>query len=280
MLYLPSSHALPTYLREYPYYDRLPKRLGQKILELNGRIIGIDVGANIGDTIAAFQNSNSDLFLAIEPNPHFAKYLYLNWGTFDNIIISENLCSSHCGEINVEFKEKNGTASIQTLKGNEKVICKTLDKVIEENPIFLNANLLKVDTDGHDFEVLKGAKKLICQNQPTVLFECDLFNNDNYISEMLDVLNIFHEANYSQAIFYDNHGYLIGKFSIQDNKEIKNLLFYQSVSKLLYFDVLLINDEFIDVFYKTELEYFINEISNKKLKQDISQIFSSFQNNN
>ncbi len=274
MLYLPSSHALPTYLRECTYYDKLPKRIGQKILELNGQIIGIDVGANIGDSIAAFQISNNDLFLAIEPNPHFAKYLHLNWGTFDNIIISESLCSSDCGEVNGEFNEKNGTASIQTLKGDEKIVCATLDQIIEENPIFSKANLLKVDTDGHDFKVLNGAKKLIRQNQPTVLFECDIFNNDNYMSEVIEVLKLFKEANYAHAILYDNYGYLIGKYSIQNTNRIRDLLLYQSISTFQYFDILLMNEEYVDEFYKSELEYFINGIANRKLKANFLENFS------
>src|SRR5687768_2322931 len=68
-LQLPLSHDLPIYLRNHPFYDRLPGRLSDHIHDKYGFLKCIDVGANIGDSIVAFNRHADDVFLAIEPNP-------------------------------------------------------------------------------------------------------------------------------------------------------------------------------------------------------------------
>src|SRR5574341_805534 len=93
-LKLPLSHALPYYLKSFPYYDRLPGRLSDFIHRNYGFLKCIDVGANIGDTIAAFYKDQNDKFLAIEPNPKFYKYLQKNFGEKENIKILDFFCSS------------------------------------------------------------------------------------------------------------------------------------------------------------------------------------------
>lgn len=52
----------------------------------------IDIGANIGDTIAACFAEPTDRFLAIEPDPHFLHYLRKNCATIENCTALEVLC--------------------------------------------------------------------------------------------------------------------------------------------------------------------------------------------
>lgn len=76
------SHSLPAYLNQFQFYDSLPTRLGNFVREKNGMLKCVDVGANIGDTIAAFKKINQDKFVAVEPNPKFRRILEQNWGGF------------------------------------------------------------------------------------------------------------------------------------------------------------------------------------------------------
>lgn len=72
-LVMPLSHSLPLYLHEFPLYDSLPHRLTGFIKLKSQYIKAIDVGANIGDSIAAFMSpagpstepENLDLFIAV-----------------------------------------------------------------------------------------------------------------------------------------------------------------------------------------------------------------------
>ncbi|MBC8185636.1 FkbM family methyltransferase [candidate division KSB1 bacterium] len=95
-LMLPLSHSLPNYLKQFTFYDRLPQRISTYIHQKQGYLNCIDVGANIGDTIASFYKENTDTFLAIEPNPKFNKLLVENWAWNKNVtVVSDISCIPH-----------------------------------------------------------------------------------------------------------------------------------------------------------------------------------------
>ncbi|RAM49584.1 MAG: hypothetical protein C6Y22_21375, partial [Hapalosiphonaceae cyanobacterium JJU2] len=268
-LQLPLSHALPIYLKEYQFYDRLHKRISKYIHYKYGYLKCIDVGANIGDSIAAFYDKNfsKDKFLAIEPNPNFKKYLISNWQHSNNVTILSFICSSESSTGTYALVEKNGTASFIHTDKSTIMATKSLDDIIADNPDFKDFNVLKIDTDGHDFEVISGAKKVIKDTFPTILFECDAFSNANYGKVCLDILGYFKNIGYNYFLVYDNFGYLMGKYPLNDLYGFKNLLFYDLTSKFYYFDILLMKDEDINQFFTIEVTHFVNQMPNKALQQ-------------
>ncbi|MEH2270682.1 MAG: FkbM family methyltransferase [Nostoc sp.] len=270
-LHLPLSHALPIYLQEYQFYDRFAKRISKYIHDKYGYLKCIDVGANIGDSIAAFYHNTSseDRFLAIEPNPNFKKYLLSNWEQINNVKILSFICSSESGIGTYAVIEKNGTASVINTEGSINMETRSLDDIVADHPDFKYFNVLKIDTDGHDFEVISGAKKAIKDNLPTVLFECDAFSNPTYIENCLETLSFFEEIGYNYFLVYDNFGYLMGKYPLSDLDSFKNLLFYQLTSRFYYFDILLMKDEDIELFFPLEVNYFIDKMPNKTLPQTV-----------
>jgi len=271
-LKLPLSHLLPDFLRLHPFYDRLPQRISEFIHQRQGHLSCIDVGANIGDTIASFYKKDTDTFLAIEPNPKFNKLLAENWGWNKNIIIVSDICSSGSSECTFTIQEVDGTASILQTENGLKMCRRSLDEIVNAHPSMANANVLKIDTDGHDFEVIAGANRLLSQNLPVVLFECQPFENTtNYVEDCLGALNSFKELGYNDFLVYDNFGYLMGRYSLSDLSPFKNLLFFQILRPFLYcFDILVMKDEDVLQFYKEELVYFADKIPHKSLRRTAS----------
>jgi FkbM family methyltransferase len=266
-LKLPLSHSLPTYLMLFPFYDRLPQRISEFVHKRQGNLNCIDVGANIGDTIAAFYMKDTDTFLAVEPNPKFNKLLVENWGWNKTVTIVSDICSSGSGEDTFKFIEKSGTAAVIQTESGIKMRKRSLDEIVNEHPHSASANVLKVDTDGHDFEVIAGSKGIISRNLPVVLFECDSFKNTNYVEDCLRTLNFFKYCGYSYFLLYDNYGYLMGKYSLSDLSPFQNLLFYQLTSNFYYFDILVMKDAEVFQFYKEEINYYVERMENKSLKQ-------------
>jgi len=262
-LQLPLSHQLPIYLKHHPFYDKLLGRLSDFISNKHGHLKCIDVGANIGDSIAACLKHDKDIFLAIEPHPTFNKYLHKNFGKFPNVKIMDVVCSSLNKSEIYKIDEKSGTASVISSE-NGRVM---QTKIIEKNIEFSDANFLKIDTDGHDFKVIEGAKKIITENLPVVLFECDFFGNDVYIENCMETLNFFKEVGYSSFLIYDNFGYLMGKQSLEHFIKFKHLLFYQLTSRFYYFDLLLMKEEEMRIFIKLEHSYFISKMPNKAVQR-------------
>jgi FkbM family methyltransferase len=263
------SHPLPIYLKRHPFYDRLPERISKYVHNRYDHLICIDVGANIGGFIAAFykHGAGNDRFLAIEPNKTFNKYLFKNYGGVDNVKILTFLCSSQSGTGTYKVLEGAGTASIVNSDNGTVMEIKALDDIVADNPEFLEFNVLKVDTDGHDFEVIAGAKKVIASNLPIILLECDAFSNTAYVEDCLKTLRFFRDIGYNFFLLYDNFGYLMGKYPLIDLHSFRNLLFYQLTSDFYYFDILLMKDEDVVPFYTSEVAHFVDKMPNETLRQ-------------
>lgn len=267
-LKLPLSHTLPNYLKRFPFYDQLPRRISEYIHHKQGHLNCIDVGANIGDTIASFYREDTDTFLAIEPNPTFGKLLSENWGWSKNVTMVSDICSSGRGEGTFIIQEKNGTASILKTEHGSQMSRRPLNEIVNDYPFAANVNVLKIDTDGHDFQVIEGSSKLLSRNFPVILFECDAFENTNYVQDCLRTLNFLNkQIGYNFFLLYDNFGALMGRYSLSDLSPFRNLLFYQLTSNFYYFDILVMRDEDIVQFYKTEIDYFSNKMPNKSLQR-------------
>ena len=241
-LWMPFSHERPLHLCAPGYYDQLMGRVAGFIRLRKGRICGVDVGANIGDTIAACRVGNEDQLLAIEPNPVFFEYLNRNLAGFPNVRQLKVGCASS------DSSPKDGS-------GME---IKRVDTLVEQFPEFRDCNFLKIDTDGYDFEVLRGARGLIARAQPVVLFECQMWKNEDYIKDVFEIFQLFAAAGYSHALVYDNLGYLCGPLDLKTPRGMPQAMFYELSSARCYFDVLVMPE--VGVFLQQELEFYLNGI--------------------
>jgi FkbM family methyltransferase len=264
-LRLPLSHELPTYLRFLPLYDSLPGRLSVFLHERYGASLKcLDVGANIGDSIAAFCRGEQDLFLAIEPDPKFNRYLHANW-KLPNVKILNLICSFRSGQEKFEIVEKFGTATFYENARGVEMQTITIDDLLAQNSEFSSPHLIKVDTDGNDFAVLDGAKQALV-GQPAVLFECDVFGNRHYVEECLQTLALFRAAGYQSMLLYEKFGYPLGRFELQDLKHFRELLFYQLTKKFVYFDILLMKEQDLLPFSALEKSFFLDALPDPRLR--------------
>ena len=262
------SHGLPIYRARHPCYDSLPGRLGPFLRRRRGSLVGIDVGANVGDSVAAFLGPDTpgcagddapDRFLAIEPNPKFWRILLDNWGHDARVTPLATLCSSGSQTASFTIHEKNGTASIVQSAEGASMAQQPLDDIVAAHPAFAGTNLIKVDTDGHDFEVLAGAAQTLAANCPAVLFECDVFGRADYTGSVLRTLAMFARCGYARCLVYDNLGYLLGCHRLDDAAAIQTLLFYQLTSELAYFDLLVMTEPDLSDFHAAELQFFAEQ---------------------
>lgn len=255
-LLMPLSHGNPQFFRKHKQYDRLPQRISEFLQSEDGYLKCIDVGANVGDTIAAFSTGEKEQFLAIEPNRKYFEYLEKNYGSDRNVILLNKLVSSESGRQRYSSVEVHGTSSFTLDSTGTEIDTITVNDLVEDYEDFIDCNVLKTDTDGHDFGVLRGAMSLIRNTKPIVLFESDVFSNDNYISDLEEVVGLFNKAGYAKALVYDNLGYLLGVYDTDDLGSFCQLLFYQMIGQSLYFDILMVPDGRRDRFIVSELNYF------------------------
>lgn len=256
-MYMPFSHELPSCLARGWHYDQVLLRISNHIRSTQGPICGIDVGANVGDTIVAVLNDDKDKFLGIEPNRTFFRYLTRNLGGKPNVQLLKTVCSARDSVTPYLVTTGRGTSRFEKCSQNgEQYQTECLDTIVARNHEFFRCNFLKIDTDGNDFEVLRGARKLIANAKPAVLFECEMRDNANYIEDVFEAFKFFSEAGYAFAIVYDNDGELLGPLDLKALSNFAQGLFYQLTSHKLNFDVLLMPDA--GSFLSKELDFFAN----------------------
>lgn len=165
-----------------------------------------DVGANVGNYSESIKqlSPESDLY-SFEPHPKIFATLDVSSKKNKYKVFNLALGKEESKLMLYDYEDnKEGTEHASLFKEtfenfyNEKVISYevdviTLDKFVEENNIN-TINLLKIDTEGNDFNVLLGAKKSLANGKIDIIhFE---FNSMNvysrvYFRDFFELLNNF-----------------------------------------------------------------------------------------
>lgn len=138
-----------------------------------GKSVAFDVGANLGDYTEMLHEAHQDMQIyAFEPNPKNFKKLATKVAKWGVTVDMRGMGSSDGSLKFYDRKDSDGASehgslyreAIEELHGVEAVETEvkitTLDNYCEENHID-HISLLKIDTEGHEYEVLKGAKKML-----------------------------------------------------------------------------------------------------------------------
>jgi len=149
----------------------------------------LDIGANIGlislpiaARLKAPTNSPGSFVYAVEamPSNFLSLCTNISLNKLDRLIVPINVgVGAEEGETSIQIEgddpERTGTANILP-----SVSCLTMplkirpiDLLVAERQLPGDISLIKIDTDGYDFEVLKGAQKLLRENRPLIYAELD-----------------------------------------------------------------------------------------------------------
>ncbi|MGB3756632.1 MAG: FkbM family methyltransferase [Rivularia sp. (in: cyanobacteria)] len=154
----------------------------KKLLPNNG--VFVDIGANIGiySCIMANHLSAKGSVIAFEPMPENLEALYSNiaLNQLKNIEVNELALSNRQQDFNlyVPFAHQQGaTGCTQVWNPGDWVSvgstnATTLDIAFQKQRL----DFIKIDTQGHEFEILQGAKSTIERFQPLIL--CEVFKEN------------------------------------------------------------------------------------------------------
>lgn len=189
----------------------------------------IDIGANIGYwTFARNHILNDNIaFYCFEPSSLNFKYLQKNLSKFRNIKII-NCGLSNKSEINKlshphwERKGRETNTGLLSLYGNtninsENVKLITLDSYFKNQDIRKNI-FIKVDTEGHEFQVLKGSKEFLSQDLDIIIqleinFGIENALNNNNIQNSVKFLK---NLNYEPSIISNSQIKLLIENELED----------------------------------------------------------------
>ena len=218
LLVMPLSHALPTYRAMFASYDRLLPNLARVLQEANAPLNMIDVGANVGDTMALVQEyAPNARFLCVEGHRRYADLLRTNARRLQsNADIVEAYCDDGSGAAWQVSDDAHGTARLARASDAAPAVrTTTLDQLRASNSVARDVTLLKIDTDGSDLRVLRGAARLLRDSQPIVYVEFHPRLLRASGDDPAELFPLLVAAGYTRARLYTNRGAPIGTFALE-----------------------------------------------------------------
>lgn len=215
-----------------------------KFLKLDKDFVIFDIGANVGLMSLQFaKEAPEGKIFSFEPT-HYAlerlkKNISLNAEIGKNITVTNSFVSEKSSDnpeilaysswkVNGKKDNSNHPVHLGTPKNTDGVPSISLDDFTEKNSI-LKIDFIKIDTDGHEYEVFKGAKQAIKKYRPKIIFEIGLYVMDEKNISFDFYFNYFNEMNYflvdtksNQKIDLDNYKKYIPKKGSTDLIAVPN----------------------------------------------------------
>jgi FkbM family methyltransferase len=165
------------------------------IMKSKKKRVFLDIGANIGNHSIFFSNFFEKV-ISFEPHPKTFQLLKINAGNIKNIQIF-NIALTEKKKIVYlrDFPSTNMGGHSLHKNGEFKSQGNRLDNIIDSKKI----DLIKIDTEGHEYRVLKGMKKLLTNNNPILMYELDA---KNYTENDVTV-KYLKKLNYKYFYFFD-----------------------------------------------------------------------------
>jgi FkbM family methyltransferase len=263
-LRFPLSHELPFYLRKFPDYAFNLGRVSFYARQKYPDLTMIDVGANIGDSVAVVHKYSDHPVLCLEGEPRFFQ------------LLKENTCSLQGVEVEQTFIGAPGdhVASVDARAGNAQVllgstpsratIC-TLTEALARHPRFATAKLLKIDAEGFDCRIIAAETELLQGSKPILFFEYYPKCSELVGQKAFPVFTTLCSLGYSVIMIYQNLGRHFMSLALDQLNAIEDL--HHFISDLEgYCDVV--------AFHREDLDIAINlraaEYANRALKQRAS----------
>jgi FkbM family methyltransferase len=211
----------------------------------------LDIGANVGDTIAIIKTAIELPVIGIEGDDFSFEFLKRNTMPLKNV----TLIKTFLGE-KIESKklsmEKSGwnTTLIPNEDKGENIHLKTLDQVLaEEHLQNRTLKLLKIDCEGFDTIIIRGSAKLIREKKPIIYFEYNRSNMDAIGEDGLSTLLTLGAVGYRKVTLFDNKGRYLMSVDIDQENIMADLHKYAQAenSCIAYYDICLFHDDDSDL---------------------------------
>jgi len=260
---MPRSHRFPVHQIANPDYSTNLVRVAEALVKKYPDLVAVDIGANVGDSIALLRSIVHFPILAIEGEDRFFEVLQTNVPALGgDVDLEKAFVGAQSGKVPAAVASERGTARLSTTTdAGGGIAITSLTDVLVRHPAFARAKLLKIDTDGYDVEILRANMDWLCQVQPVIFFEYDPYLLD--ASDTPDPVAIFAEladAGYGRALAYENTGDFLCSLACRDVRLAEELHSYFSGRKSRrYLDVSAFPQEDEDVCERlrvAEMRYF------------------------
>jgi FkbM family methyltransferase len=254
-LVLPFDHALDEYQHRWTRYDRALGEIARLIWEKQANFSAIDIGANVGDSAALISAYNDVSILCVEGTREFLPYLFENARrigsrvTVECAFVGDTSTSQFIHQV-----DSRGTAKLVPDKAALLTVpIKSLRSVIEANPLFGFPRLIKIDTDGNDFDIISNSVETLSQLKPVLFYEYAPFERPGILKDGIQSLRLLIQSGYRHFVVYDNFGHFLIHLGQDDIKKFIDINAYLCSNELFgkavyYFDICAFAQDDTDIF--------------------------------
>lgn len=256
---IPFSHNLPVVTVSHKNYNTNLPRIAIYVDSKYPDPSIIDIGANVGDTVALLRSFVDYPITCIEGDAKFFGLLKNNTEQMKGISYFNSYLGERDEKIAVSIQTVLGTGTIST-KGDSTIETKKLDTLLNDYPDLKQSKLLKIDTDGFDFKIMKGAVELLKSSKPVIFTEFDQNLMKQINEDYNDMFDFFRKLNYEYVIFYDNFGDYLISLNLNEKEKIEDITnYFDNRNTDKFCDICVFHSDDKDLFdltRKKELEFF------------------------
>jgi FkbM family methyltransferase len=246
------SHNMALHAAHTPLCGTVLPRIAKTIFQQDKHLKVIDIGANIGDSVASIFKEVPSSFLCVEGDKNYFSLLQQNIKSMNAQAVCVNaVCGEGDCQVPGYMSTEYGTSHFVAEKDRETISITSLKTILENNTFFKDANLIKVDTDGFDSYVLRGAREFLAEAAPTVFFEFAPV----LLQNPLDIFPYLVELGYRHSLFYALD-YPLEIVDIGDQQKLAEMVADLDNRNVGFYDILLpgrsISCESFITFYQNE----------------------------
>jgi len=257
-LLLPMSHPLPLYRREYPQYSSNVGRIAAAVAGNTPDFSFIDIGANVGDTLAIVRANAEFPVLCIEGAEQYLPVLRSNALRFADVEIEPTFVGV-AEQRAFAVAASDGTARLVKSEGGS-IGTNFLTDIVARHPRFARPSMIKLDTDGMDTLILKNEVPFLTKTQPVVFFEYDPYFFAAHDRNGFEVFEELRVAGYGPLLVYNNVGDLICQAHVRERELLRDLNeFYSGREGRQYADICAFPEYMAPLcreIHESELEFF------------------------
>jgi FkbM family methyltransferase len=260
-LRLPLSHELPFYRRNFADYAANLGKVSFYARQKYPDLTMIDVGANIGDSVAIVHSYAGIPVLCLEGEPRFFQLLKENTRNLPAVEIEQTFIGAPGDQVS-SIDANGGNAQVLLGQTPGRASICTLSESLARHPRFSTAKLLKIDAEGFDCRIIASDANLLKKTKPILFFEYYPKCAELIGQKAFPVFTTLSSLGYSMILIYQNLGRYFISLTLDQLDALQDL--HHFISDLGgYFDVVAFHKEDLEIAIKIRAA----EYANRRLKE-------------
>lgn len=251
---LPRGSMLNEYRSNHRHYDFALGEIAAVVYDRYPTLHAIDIGANVGDTAALIRIHTDIPVLCIEGDAALLPLLRRNAASMGPSVEIEPSfvgCENVFADLS-RVSARGLNASLVDALAPEwsanRVRFLSLETIVRKHSHFINAKLLKIDTEGFDFDIIRSSTKFLQRARPVLFFEYDPSLRSDALDGGIRTLDFLIEHGYCKFLYYDNFGNLLLELMAAERTKMADLHAYLASNRrfgvaIYYFDICAIHKE-------------------------------------